>query len=236
MIGYAYNPATLPTGAQTYTTSTGDMQLLYDKNFSEGQVGHDASYMRVIEAYQLKRQIDQEAANALALYNAAYVANNESRRHRFDRGTRLLQRVRLDRARRHGRGQAHVLDDLRRGHLDDLVDHTGGQLRLRLQADGRQLHRSGGHRHVQGVVQVVEQDQLRNDGYVVVRHHGVVRRARERHPDALRVEQRRALRHEVQFDVQLEQPERAQSGRRLRRSCLQRRLVGAIGRRSADVE
>ena len=57
VVGYAYNPATLPNGAQTYTTSTGQMQVVYDENFSSGQVGHDASYMRVVEAYKLKKQI-----------------------------------------------------------------------------------------------------------------------------------------------------------------------------------
>ena len=48
------------------------MQVEYDKNFAPGQVGHDASYMRVIEAYKLKKQIDQQAFNALALYRNAY--------------------------------------------------------------------------------------------------------------------------------------------------------------------
>lgn len=72
VIGYAYNPATLPTGAQTYTTSTGEMQVAYDANFSSGEVGHDASYMRVVEAYALKRQIDQETSTAIALYNTAW--------------------------------------------------------------------------------------------------------------------------------------------------------------------
>lgn len=75
VIGYVYNPATLPTGAQTYTTSTGQMQVLYDKNFSLGQVGHDASYMRIVEAYKLKKQIDQQAFNAMALYQSAYNAS-----------------------------------------------------------------------------------------------------------------------------------------------------------------
>jgi hypothetical protein len=77
VIGYAYNPATLPTGAQTYATSTGEMQLLYDKNFSVGEVGHDASYMRVVEAYKLKRQIDQQAFQALALYKTEYDDKDE---------------------------------------------------------------------------------------------------------------------------------------------------------------
>jgi hypothetical protein len=72
VIGYGYNPATLPTGAQTYTTSTGELQVLYDANFDSGQVGHDASYMRVVEAYALKRQIDQEGFTALALHQSAY--------------------------------------------------------------------------------------------------------------------------------------------------------------------
>jgi hypothetical protein len=72
MIGYVYNPATLPDGAQTYTTSTGQMEPLYDGNFSPGVVGHDASYMKLVEAYQIKKQIDQQAFNSLALYNTAY--------------------------------------------------------------------------------------------------------------------------------------------------------------------
>ena len=70
VVGYVYNPATLPTGAQTYATSTGEMAPLYDSNFSPGEVGHDASYMRVVEAYQLKSQIDQQAFTALALYQS----------------------------------------------------------------------------------------------------------------------------------------------------------------------
>jgi hypothetical protein len=82
VVGYAYNPATLPTGAQTYTTSSGEMEPLYDKNFSRGEIGHDASYMRIVEAYKLKRQIDQEAFTALALYRTQYDAQaspNDSR-------------------------------------------------------------------------------------------------------------------------------------------------------------
>jgi hypothetical protein len=72
MIGYAYNPATLAAGQQTYTTSTGQMEPIYDRNFSPGVVGHDASYMRLVEAYQFKKQIDQQAFNSLALFNTAY--------------------------------------------------------------------------------------------------------------------------------------------------------------------
>jgi hypothetical protein len=72
MIGYAYNPATLPSGAQTYTTSTGQMEPVYDGNFAPGVVGHDASYMRLVEAYQVKKQIDQQAFSTLALYNTAF--------------------------------------------------------------------------------------------------------------------------------------------------------------------
>ena len=72
VVNYVYNPATLPNGAQTYTTSTGQMQVLYDGNFSQGEVGHNASYMRIVEAYQLKKKIDQEALNAIAIYQSAY--------------------------------------------------------------------------------------------------------------------------------------------------------------------
>ena len=35
-------------------------------------MGHNASYMRVVEAYQIKKQIDQQAFNAMALYQSAY--------------------------------------------------------------------------------------------------------------------------------------------------------------------
>ena len=80
VVGYVYNPATLPTGAQTYATSTGEMQPLYDKNFSAGEVGHDASYMRVVEAYKLKRQIDQEAFKALASTGRSTTAQARRRR------------------------------------------------------------------------------------------------------------------------------------------------------------
>jgi hypothetical protein len=78
MIGYVYNPATLPSGAQTYTTSTGQMEPLYDGNFAQGVVGHDASYMQLVEAYQVKKRIDQQAFNSLALYNSAYSPNPEN--------------------------------------------------------------------------------------------------------------------------------------------------------------
>jgi hypothetical protein len=78
VIGYAYNPATLANGTQTYTTSTGQMTPIYDGNFDEGSVGHEASYMRVIEAYQLKKQIDQQTFNAIALYRTAYQNSTES--------------------------------------------------------------------------------------------------------------------------------------------------------------
>ena len=72
VVGYAYNPATLPSGAKTYTTSTGQMKVEYDGNFSPGEVGQDASYMRVVQAYQIKKQIDLQAFNTLALYQTAY--------------------------------------------------------------------------------------------------------------------------------------------------------------------
>lgn len=77
VVGYTYNPATLSNGSKAYTTSTGEMQVLYDKNFSKGLVGHDASYMKLVETYQLKKQIDQEAFNALALYNSAYMSTSD---------------------------------------------------------------------------------------------------------------------------------------------------------------
>jgi hypothetical protein len=71
MVGYAYNPAALPNGAKTYTTSTGELEPVYDGNFAPGVVGHDASYMQLVEAYRVKKQIDQEAFSTLALYNTA---------------------------------------------------------------------------------------------------------------------------------------------------------------------
>ena len=90
-MGYVYNPATLPTGAQTYTTSTGQMEPLYDKNFSPGEVGHDASYMRLVEAYQIKKQIDQQAFNSVALYQAAYKRIDQSFGFKTHAGPRLLR-------------------------------------------------------------------------------------------------------------------------------------------------
>ena len=113
MIGYAYNPATLPTGAQTYTTSTGQMAPVYDGNFSPGEVGHDASYMRVVEAYQIKKQIDQQAFNTLALYQTAYSTQDSPSDSSLTPGARFLQRVRLVIARWHAGSQAHLYHQLR---------------------------------------------------------------------------------------------------------------------------
>ncbi len=72
MIGYQYNPAQLASGTTTWQTSTGQLSRVYDGNFAAGEVGHNASYMRVVEAYQIKKQIDQQAFNAMALYQSAY--------------------------------------------------------------------------------------------------------------------------------------------------------------------
>jgi hypothetical protein len=72
MIGYQYNPARLASGATTWQTTTGQLSPVYDGNVSAGEVGHNASYMRVVEAYQLKKQIDQQAFNAMALYRTTY--------------------------------------------------------------------------------------------------------------------------------------------------------------------
>jgi hypothetical protein len=76
VIGYQYNPATLASGAETWLTSTGQLSPLYDGNSSPGEVGHSASYMRVVEAYQIKKQIDQQVFNTLALYASAYGSQN----------------------------------------------------------------------------------------------------------------------------------------------------------------
>ena len=54
------------------------METISDKNFSSGSVGHDASYMRVVEAYQLKKQIDQQALNSLAIMQSAYFGQSLS--------------------------------------------------------------------------------------------------------------------------------------------------------------
>ncbi|GLQ91517.1 beta strand repeat-containing protein [Dyella acidisoli] len=72
MIGYQYNAARLASGVTTWQTTTGQLSPVYDGNFSQGEVGHNASYMRVVEAYQLKKQIDQQAFNAMALYQSTY--------------------------------------------------------------------------------------------------------------------------------------------------------------------
>jgi hypothetical protein len=76
MIGYQYNPAQLASGATTWQTSTGQLAPVYDGNFAPGEIGHDASYMRLVEAYQLKKQIDQNAFNAMALYASTYNNGN----------------------------------------------------------------------------------------------------------------------------------------------------------------
>jgi hypothetical protein len=78
MIGYQYNPARLASGATTWQTTTGQLSPVYDDNFSDGEVGHNASYMRVVEAYQIKKQIDQQAFNAMALYQSTYHRDSQS--------------------------------------------------------------------------------------------------------------------------------------------------------------
>ena len=75
VIGYEYNSARLASGATTWQTSTGQVTPAYDGNFSQGEVGHNASYMRVVEAYQIKKQIDQDAFNTMALYQSTYDGN-----------------------------------------------------------------------------------------------------------------------------------------------------------------
>ena len=75
MVGYQYNAARLASGATTWQTSTGQLSPLYDGNFEPEEVGHEASYARVVEAYQLKKQIDQQAFTAMALYQTTY--NNQ---------------------------------------------------------------------------------------------------------------------------------------------------------------
>jgi hypothetical protein len=53
---------------------SGQMQPLYDSNFPGARTGHDASYKRIIETYNLKKQIDLEAHDQLARYNSVYNA------------------------------------------------------------------------------------------------------------------------------------------------------------------
>ena len=72
MIGYQYNQARLASGATTWQTSTGQLSPVYDGNFEPGEVGHDASYMRLVEAYQLKKQIDQQSLSTMAYYKSVY--------------------------------------------------------------------------------------------------------------------------------------------------------------------
>ena len=68
MIGYVYNPATLPTARRPTRRPPARWSRCTTATSRPGEVGHDASYMRVVEAYQLKKQIDQQAFNSLALY------------------------------------------------------------------------------------------------------------------------------------------------------------------------
>ena len=69
MIGYEYNPATRRPALRpadvdrpAFPSTTAISR--------RAKVGHHASYMRVVEAYQIKKQIDQNAFNTLALYQA----------------------------------------------------------------------------------------------------------------------------------------------------------------------
>ena len=72
MVELCVQPRDLAVRRRDLHTSTGQMSPVYDGNFSPGEVGHNASYMRVVEAYQIKKQIDQESFNTLALYQTAY--------------------------------------------------------------------------------------------------------------------------------------------------------------------
>ena len=95
MVGYAYNPATLPSGAQTYTTSTGQMEPVYDGNFSPRR-------------HRPRRQLhaagrglpDQEADRPAGLQQPGALRQRLQQQRRAarpgpDAGARLLRRVRV---------------------------------------------------------------------------------------------------------------------------------------------
>ncbi len=197
VIGYVYNPATLPSGVQTYATSTGEMEVLYDKNFSRG-------YRRTrrelhaagggIPAQASDRPAGVQRASAVPIAVQRPILADRLASHAR---TGLLQRVHLDRPWRDPGGQAHVDDLLRRGVHHDLRQHRCTQRQLQHQArrDRAHHHRFQVRLHVHE--QVLHQVELQHDGHVLVRHHRVPRRDRERHADALRIQQRRALRNEV---------------------------------------
>ena len=103
----------------------GQLSPVYDGNFSAGEVGHNASYMRVVEAYQLKKQIDQQAFNAMALYKSVY-ANQGG----MPDDTRLTpgldfynEYVWTPRA-RHAGSEAHLHHDVRGGVLTTTTSST----------------------------------------------------------------------------------------------------------------
>jgi hypothetical protein len=223
IVGYTYEPATLPSGLRTYTTSTGRMEVLHDKNFSSGAVGHDASYMRIVEAYRLKRQIDQQAFNALAIYESQYNDQAWPTDSRLTPGLDFCHEYVWTARGRHAGGQARLYDDVRRGVLHHVRQHRGRQRQLQRQAGRRDSHRHRLQVHVHGHEQVLDQVELQHDGHVVLRHRRVLRRDRERHADAVRLQQRRTFRDAPQFHVQPEQRERAEPRDRLGRAGLQHR-------------
>ena len=84
VIGYGYNPATLPTGAQTYATSTGEMQRAVRQQFLARRGGSQRQLHAGGRGLQLKKQIDQQAFNAMALYQSAIRTRRAAPRTRPD--------------------------------------------------------------------------------------------------------------------------------------------------------
>ncbi len=198
--------------------------------------------MRVVEAYKLKRQIDQEAFSALALYQTQYNREHDDQASTAPTDSRLTPG--LDFYNEYiwtSRGGTQEVKHTYTTTYDEVYNTTSGNttawnLNFEVKLDAVAVH----HRRHQGRLhqhrQVRGQVQLQHHRHHVVRHHRVVRRHRERHPDALRRQQRRAFRDEEQLDVQPEQSERAESRHRLRRPGLQHRAERVVRRRPADVE
>ena len=202
VVGYVYNPATLPTGQQTYTTSTGQMQVLYDGNFAPGDVGHNASYMRVVEAYQLKKQIDQEAFNAIALYQTAYSTQGSPTDSSLTPALDFYNEYVWS-----SRGGTQEVKHTYATSYNEVYTLTTASTIVNDNAFNIKLTAGGAdHYRLQNQIFTQTKDTFKysyhdRDG-LIVRRRGLVRRPRDRYPDALRLQQRRAFRHEQQLDVQ----------------------------------
>ena len=216
------------------------MQPIYDGNFSPGEVGHNASYMRVVEAYKLKSQIDQEAFNALAhLQHGLQHSETDqlARRPESHPGARLLQRIRLVGTWRDPGGEAHLRDHLRRGlhhrHPATTSPRTASSTSSSRVFGVKLARASGiGYGHTDKWTTKYSYTTTGRQSFdITASFDGIETDTQMRYAsnnDAHFVMKQ-------QLDVQSEQPERAQPGDRLRRAGLQHRPLRDIRRGAAAV-